>query len=215
MWTEYYPCIACTVRLVKTSHMRIFDQLIIRRWRNGKDENLIGNTFACRRLEVLLAGFAQGLFNLPWVICEHDPNDDDLSAAASAYNHTLEPLDKRVSKYIGGVPIRVDGKPRASGVMDTVRAFNLMHVIGELRSMFSQDTRCHCSRHQSSIGIWGEECRGCYCESLLLRLKKAPFLDYIFIFQEQAVVAEWFSGEIFPFTTAWGYSLKQSSVYLF
>lgn len=43
-----------------------------------------------------------------------------MAAAASAYNHTLEPLDKRISKYIGGVPIRIDGKPRASGVMDTV-----------------------------------------------------------------------------------------------
>lgn len=43
-----------------------------------------------------------------------------MSAAASAYNHSLEPLDKRISKYIGGAPIRVDGKPRASGVMDTV-----------------------------------------------------------------------------------------------
>jgi len=72
------------------------------RIRNGRDENLIGNSYACKRLEVLLAGFAQ--------------------AAASAYNHTLEPLDKKLSKYIGGNPIRIDGKPRASGILDTVRA---------------------------------------------------------------------------------------------
>ncbi|TFK49423.1 phosphoglycerate mutase-like protein [Heliocybe sulcata] len=70
--------------------------------RNGKDENLLGNTYACKRLEILQVGFAQ--------------------AAAAAWNHTLEPLDKKVSKYIGGNPIRIDGKPRASGVLDTVRA---------------------------------------------------------------------------------------------
>ncbi|THU90595.1 phosphoglycerate mutase-like protein [Dendrothele bispora CBS 962.96] len=70
--------------------------------RNAKDENLFGNASSCKRLEILLIGFAQ--------------------AAATAYNHTLEPLDKKLSKYIGGNPIRVDGKPRASGILDTVRA---------------------------------------------------------------------------------------------
>ncbi|KAJ6631130.1 histidine phosphatase superfamily [Mycena sp. CBHHK59/15] len=70
--------------------------------RNGKDENLLGNTMSCKRLEYLQVGFAQ--------------------AAAAAYNQTLEPLDKHVSKYLNGHPIRIDGKPRASGVLDTVRA---------------------------------------------------------------------------------------------
>jgi len=42
--------------------------------------------------------------------------------AAAAYNATLEPLDKKLSKYLGGNPIRVDGKPRASGILDTIRA---------------------------------------------------------------------------------------------
>ncbi|KAJ7599258.1 histidine phosphatase superfamily [Mycena floridula] len=70
--------------------------------RNGKDENLLGNTYTCKRLEILQIGFAQ--------------------AAAAAYNHTLEHLDRKLSKYLGGNPIRVDGKPRASGVLDTVRA---------------------------------------------------------------------------------------------
>jgi len=70
--------------------------------RNGRDENLLGNTYACKRLEILQLGFAQ--------------------AAAGAYNPTLEPLDGRISKYLDGKPIRVDGKPRASGIMDTVRA---------------------------------------------------------------------------------------------
>ncbi|TFK41610.1 histidine phosphatase superfamily [Crucibulum laeve] len=70
--------------------------------RNGKDENLIGNTYACKRLEILQVSFAK--------------------AAAEAYNRTLEHLDKKVSKYLDGNPIRVDGKPRASGVLDTIRA---------------------------------------------------------------------------------------------
>ncbi|KAJ7637137.1 histidine phosphatase superfamily [Roridomyces roridus] len=70
--------------------------------RNGRDENLLGNTMSCKRLEYLQIGFAQ--------------------AAAAAYNQTLEPLDKHVSKYLEGRPIRIDGKPRASGVLDTIRA---------------------------------------------------------------------------------------------
>ncbi|RPD65713.1 phosphoglycerate mutase-like protein [Lentinus tigrinus ALCF2SS1-7] len=72
------------------------------RIRNGKDENLFGNTLACKRLEILQIGFAQ--------------------AAATSWNVTLEPLDKKLSKYIGGNPIRLDGKPRASGILDTIRA---------------------------------------------------------------------------------------------
>ncbi|EMD34786.1 hypothetical protein CERSUDRAFT_86207 [Gelatoporia subvermispora B] len=71
------------------------------RVRNGKDENLFGNTLACKRLEILQIGFAQ--------------------AAVAAWNPSLEPLDKKVSKYLQG-PIRLDGKPRASGVLDTIRA---------------------------------------------------------------------------------------------
>ncbi|KAJ7627574.1 histidine phosphatase superfamily [Mycena polygramma] len=70
--------------------------------RNGRDENLLGNTMTCKRLEYLQIGFAQ--------------------AAAAAYNQTLEPLDKHLSKYLDGRPIRIDGKPRASSVMDTIRA---------------------------------------------------------------------------------------------
>ncbi|KAL1743996.1 histidine phosphatase superfamily [Schizophyllum fasciatum] len=69
--------------------------------RNSQDENLVSNTYACRRLEVLKAGFAQ--------------------AAAAAYNPSLATLDKKLSKYTGG-PIRVDGRPRASGILDTIRA---------------------------------------------------------------------------------------------
>jgi len=74
------------------------------RIRNGREENLFGNTLACKRLEILQVGFAK--------------------AAASEWNETLASLDKKVSKYIGGNPIRLDGKPRASGILDTVRAAN-------------------------------------------------------------------------------------------
>ena len=31
-------------------------------------------------------------------------------------------LDKKIGKFIGGNPVRVDGSPAASGIMDTVRA---------------------------------------------------------------------------------------------
>ena len=55
--------------------------------RNGKDENLIGNTFGCKRLEILNSQFAQ--------------------AAAESLNPVLAPLDKKISKYVGGNPIRI------------------------------------------------------------------------------------------------------------
>ncbi|KAF8970225.1 histidine phosphatase superfamily [Flammula alnicola] len=55
--------------------------------RNGKDENLIPNTYACKRLELLVVSFA--------------------TAAAQAYNPSLELLDKKVSKYLNGGPIRI------------------------------------------------------------------------------------------------------------
>ncbi|OSD08745.1 phosphoglycerate mutase-like protein [Trametes coccinea BRFM310] len=83
-----------------TKHAKDFVPLL--RIRNGKDENLFGNTLACKRLEILQVGFAH--------------------AAAAAWNSTLEPLDKKISKYIGGNPVRLDGKPRASGILDTIRA---------------------------------------------------------------------------------------------
>lgn len=63
---------------------------------------MIGNTYGYKRLEILLVSFAK--------------------AAAEAFNHTLEHLDPKLSKYLDGNPIRIDGKPRASGVLDTVRA---------------------------------------------------------------------------------------------
>lgn len=80
----------------------------------------MGNTYACERFEILQLGFVKG-------ICFHSRNGASIdiiqstTAAAEAYNHTLEHLDKKVSKYIDGNPIRIDGKPRASGILDTVK----------------------------------------------------------------------------------------------
>lgn len=78
---------------------------------------------SCKRLEYLQIGFAQGkttLFNASQALML-------FSAAAAAYNQTLEPLDKHISKYLDGRPIRIDGKPRASGVMDTVSGTCTFH----------------------------------------------------------------------------------------
>ncbi|KAG8702903.1 hypothetical protein FRC08_003174 [Ceratobasidium sp. 394] len=43
-------------------------------------------------------------------------------AAAKENNPKLEQFDSKLSKYINGNPIRIDGQPRLSGIMDTVRA---------------------------------------------------------------------------------------------
>lgn len=72
------------------------------RIRNARDENLFGNTGACKQLEVLQIGFAK--------------------AAAKEWNESLAGLDHKLSKYLGGTGLRLDGKPRASGVLDTIRA---------------------------------------------------------------------------------------------
>jgi len=37
------------------------------RVRNGKDENLIGNTYSCERLKTLQYGFAKGVFHGIWL----------------------------------------------------------------------------------------------------------------------------------------------------
>lgn len=70
--------------------------------RNGVDENLVSNTLACKRLALLELQFAE--------------------AAVAVWNPRLQPLDKKVSRYIGGRPLRLDGTPRASGILDTVRS---------------------------------------------------------------------------------------------
>ncbi|KAG8703055.1 hypothetical protein FRC09_004381 [Ceratobasidium sp. 395] len=72
------------------------------RTRHPKDENLIGNMAGCDRLAELAIGFSR--------------------AAAMDNNPKLEKFNSKLSKYINGNPIRIDGQPRLSGIMDTIRA---------------------------------------------------------------------------------------------
>ncbi|KIK94541.1 hypothetical protein PAXRUDRAFT_33465 [Paxillus rubicundulus Ve08.2h10] len=70
--------------------------------RNKVDENIISNILSCPQLGLLELQFA--------------------AAAAARWNPRLQSLDKELSKYINGKPIRVDGSPRTSGILDTVRS---------------------------------------------------------------------------------------------
>jgi acid phosphatase len=87
--------------------------------RNKKDENLYPNTSACKRLDTLMSEFAQGATSIEQIVL-HFILFCYFSAAAISMNPTLEPLDQKLSKYIDGKPIRVDGSPRASGILETV-----------------------------------------------------------------------------------------------
>jgi acid phosphatase len=55
------------------------------------EESLLPNTFSCKRLKDLDRQFAR--------------------AAALAWNDTLRPLDKKLSKYIDGKPVRIVRPP--------------------------------------------------------------------------------------------------------
>ena len=46
-----------------------------------------------------------------------------------AWNPALEPLDEKISKYIGGNSVRVDGKPRVTGILDTVRPISFVGLV--------------------------------------------------------------------------------------
>ncbi|KAF8122675.1 phosphoglycerate mutase-like protein [Boletus edulis] len=70
--------------------------------RNRVDENIVSNILSCPLLGLLELRFAE--------------------AAAARWNSRLQTLDGRLSKYLNGKPIRVDGSPRASGILDTVRS---------------------------------------------------------------------------------------------
>ncbi|KAG9311769.1 phosphoglycerate mutase-like protein [Chiua virens] len=70
--------------------------------RNKVDENIVSNILSCPQLGFLELAFAK--------------------AAAARWNSQLQTLDGKLSKYINGKPIRVDGSPRASGILDTVRS---------------------------------------------------------------------------------------------
>ncbi|KIJ63162.1 hypothetical protein HYDPIDRAFT_134966 [Hydnomerulius pinastri MD-312] len=76
--------------------------------RNKVDDNIISNILACPQLGLLEMQFAEGMYTRFF--------------AAANWNPRLQSLDKRLSKYINGKPIRVDGSPRASGILDTVRS---------------------------------------------------------------------------------------------
>jgi len=82
---------------------KVADGLVPRvRIRHAKDENLMANAISCDRLRELQSMFAR--------------------ATAKEFNPQLSKLDSRLSRFINGRPIRVDGKPRLSGVLDTIRA---------------------------------------------------------------------------------------------
>lgn len=70
--------------------------------RNGPSENLLPNTYSCPTLFKLDAQFSR--------------------TVASLLNPSLEEHDPILSPHLGGVPARVDGHPRLSGILDTVRA---------------------------------------------------------------------------------------------
>lgn len=70
--------------------------------RNKVEDNLVSNIIGCPRLEFLEQQFAE--------------------AAAATWNPRLKVLDEKLSKYIKGKPVRVDGQPRASGILDSVRS---------------------------------------------------------------------------------------------
>ena len=71
------------------------------------------------------------------------------AAATIAWNPTLEPLDAKISKYAGGEPIRLDGKPRASGILDTV-SFSPPAYDAETDS--GSGARCNRERNQDTGG---------------------------------------------------------------
>ncbi|KAF8317194.1 phosphoglycerate mutase-like protein [Clavulina sp. PMI_390] len=72
------------------------------RVRQPQDENLMGNSYICARLKELMIGFEK--------------------AAIEKYNPRLAAFNAELSPYINGNPVQIDGKPRASGILDTIRA---------------------------------------------------------------------------------------------
>ncbi|CDO75738.1 hypothetical protein BN946_scf184921.g14 [Trametes cinnabarina] len=105
-----------------------------------------------------------------------DPSADEswiTIAAAAAWNATLEPLDKKLSKYIGGNPVRLDGKPRASGILDTV-TFVVLNTLWCLTTY--------------------EQIRAAEAHGLKVppEFKEKGVIDLI----EKAVVTEWFAAAL-------------------
>ncbi|KAK4700058.1 acid phosphatase, partial [Phenoliferia sp. Uapishka_3] len=67
--------------------------------RNAMDESLYPNSLCARMRKIDRASAEQ---------------------AAKTYNPTLAVLDPLLSKYINGGPVRIDGHPRANGLLDTI-----------------------------------------------------------------------------------------------
>lgn len=96
--------------------------------RQPQDEDLTGNGNVCARLKELMLRFETGQninpnFYTRMAYSSHIP-----SAAKEKYNPKLALLDDAMSPYLGGVPVRIDGKPRASGILDTVSSSRLRHA---------------------------------------------------------------------------------------
>lgn len=70
--------------------------------RNGVTENLLPNTFGCGKLRELDGKFSQ--------------------FAANLHNPKLAALDSLLAPHMDGQSPRVDGHPRLSGILDTIRA---------------------------------------------------------------------------------------------
>jgi len=85
-------------------------------------------------------------------------------AAAVSMNPALEPLDKKISKYIGGNPIRIDGSPKASGILETV-SFALRLWFFPLTPC-AVDSRRNSEWCQSSKRVLGPCCHGPHREMI-------------------------------------------------
>lgn len=92
-------------------------EMITRLRRNKVDENIVSNILSCPQLGLLELCFTQGML---YVSNEQRVLILYIVAAAARWNSRLQTLDARLSKYIKGKPIRIDGSPRASGILDTV-----------------------------------------------------------------------------------------------
>jgi len=98
-------------------------------------------------------------------------------AATMAWNPTLEPLDEKLSEYIGGNPVRLDGKPRASGILDTVRAARAhgISIPAELRDKAIMDPLEKAVVEEWFSGYKTEELRG-MTKTLQKSLSTAPMI---------------------------------------
>lgn len=113
------------------------------------------------------------------------------AAAAEAYNHTLEQLDEKVSKYIDGNPIRIDGRPRASGIFDTVKT-NIFSVQSHPNIRSALQIRAAVAHGIKVPPEFEDES----VIDLIVGTNINPIILGLQAFQqEEAVVNEWFAGK--------------------